>query len=107
MSSFVIVHIGELNLRTYKLSLIAYNDPAQWVLNITYLDRNGTVTKRAVSPVGYQGQESLLAICLGRLEVRRFRFARIMRAQLQLTADVLAPEQIEELVSHKKRTRRV
>jgi predicted DNA-binding transcriptional regulator YafY len=90
----------------YKMALIAYNAPEEFVLHMTYIDSHGTVTERVASPIGLSDPEAMLVFCLGRQDIRALKYARILRMRLQLAADVLCPEAIKELVSHRKTRRR-
>ncbi len=91
--------------QAYKLALIAQQAPEQFVLHITYLDRSGNVTGRAVSPIKLE-PEGILCYCLGRMDVRKFLYKRIMRTRIQLASEVLCPEAIQELVSHRRTHRK-
>lgn len=79
--------------------------PETWVLQITYVSADGTVTNRAVSPMRYLTHELLRVYCLGRQGVRSIKVDGILRAQLRLACDVLAPEQIKMLVDHRRKLR--
>lgn len=89
-----------------KLLLIAYNSPETFVAQITYLAADGTVTDRAVSPICYLDNERLRVYCLGREAIRTLKLACILRVRLKLSADVLCPEAIADLVSHHRKLRR-
>lgn len=88
-----------------RLLLIAYNDPATFVAQITYIDQKGTVSDRAVSPMAYLDSDRIRVYCLGREGLRTLKLSRIMRVRLRLTADVLCPEAIQTLVDHSARLR--
>lgn len=92
--------------RTYRMVLVAYNDPEQFVLQVTYLDSKGNVTDRVLSPTSFVDQDTIKAYCLGRLGVRTFKLDRIIRIRLRHASDVLAPEAVEVIVSHNPRRRR-
>lgn len=89
-----------------KLLRIAYDDPEQWVASVTYLDANGNVTVRTVSPMQYLTAQHVRVYCLGREGIRTLRLPSILRVQLRLSCDVLPPEGIASLVSHSFRYRR-
>lgn len=88
-----------------KLLLIAYQSPERFVAQVTYLAADGTVSQRAVSPLAYLTNGRLHVYCLGRESVRTLKMSCILKVQLRLTCDVLCPEAIQELVSHKSRVR--
>lgn len=83
----------------------AMQSPEQFVLQVTYLAADGTVTDRAVSPLGYLTKDRLRVYCLGREGVRTLKVGCILKLRLRFTIDVLCPEAIGELVSHHKRLR--
>jgi predicted DNA-binding transcriptional regulator YafY len=66
------------------------------VVNITYLDRNGAVTRRAVEAVGFYGGADgwyLIGWCRLRRDGRVFRLDRIERAQG--TSERFAPRDVD------------
>ncbi len=88
-----------------KLVQVAMDHPELFVANIVYLDSKGNVTQRPVSPIRYLPDRRVRVYCLGRLALRTLKLSMILRVQLQLSHDVLAPEQVKELVSHRRKLR--
>lgn len=84
-----------------KLILIAMQSPAEYVLQIVYIDSKGTVTDRAVSPYRYDRRGNLQVFCLGAEHLRTLRLSRILRLRIRLAVDVLSPEAIVRLVDHR------
>lgn len=88
-----------------QLLEIAYDEPETFVCQITYIDRKGTVTDRTISPMRYLTSDLVRVYCLGRQEIRSLKVHGILRCQLRLAIDVLAPEKIAMLVDHRNRLR--
>lgn len=84
---------------------IAMNHPELFVAHIVYLDKKANVTKRSVSPICYLPNGAVRVYCLGRSEVRSLKFSGMLRVQLRLAHDVLSPEQVTDLVTHRRKLR--
>lgn len=77
----------------------AMKDPDRWAVRIVYRDDLGRRSRRVVSPSRWSagGRFSFMALCLCRQESRWFRSVNVESAELVHAADVLMPEEIEEL----------
>lgn len=94
-----------ISQRAAGLLLVAYSDPGEWVAWIRYLDGQGNVTERTISPLRYLTEDRVIVYCLGREGVRTLWLSRILTCRLRMTADVLPPEGVRALVLHPKRLR--
>lgn len=85
----------ERDRRVTRLMEHAACSPDINVVCIEYEDRLGRNTVRVISPYNvFYGQ--VMALCLGREEVRCFDITRILSAELVSANDVLMPEPITE-----------
>lgn len=89
--------------RTAALLNVAMSNPEELVCQIVYLDERGDATERIVSPIRYLTRALVSVYCLGREEPRTLRLGRILRVRIALASDVLAPEAIRELCSHRSK----
>ncbi|MCR9295438.1 MAG: hypothetical protein NXI32_22195 [bacterium] len=80
--------------RAVAMAMQASDD---WALEILYRGKDGALTKRAVSPIRFQGQDRFLGLCLCREEPRWFLFDQIEDAMLVHTSDLLMPVEIVEI----------
>ena len=80
--------------RAVSMAMQAQDD---WVLSIVYTTRDGTKTRRIVSPIRFIGQDKFEALCLCREEPRHFIFAQCEDVQLVHASEVLMPVEIEVL----------
>lgn len=69
----------------------AIANPDDWVLQIDYRDKKGTITRRVVSPIRLVGKTGMLALCLCREESRQFNLSQCSNITLLPAADVLMP----------------
>lgn len=84
---------------------IAMQHPELFVAHIVYLDSKANVTERSVSPLCYLSAGVVRVYCLGRSSVRSLKFSGMLRVRLRLAHDVLSPEQVTDLVNHRRRLR--
>ncbi len=78
-----------------------------FALRITYRAKDGSLTRRYVSPVRFQGQDQFMALCLCREQPRCFRFDKVEDAVMVHSSDILMPVEIEVLEPAKpKETKR-
>lgn len=72
----------------------AMRNPDDWVLKIRYRSRNGEVNDRFVSPIRFEPNGQVLALCLCREEPRLFDLVRCEKFRLVPAAEVLMPVEI-------------
>lgn len=77
----------------------ALRDPDHFVLQITYQDREGTITQRMVSPIRMVDPRTMLALCLCRESPRRFDLDRCTDLELVEAHQVLMPCPIKTLAA--------
>lgn len=92
--------------RVARFFEIAAMEPEQFVVQVRYIDSDGSVTDRPVSPLRQLTPTTWRVYCLGREAIRTFDLQRVMRVQLRFSIDVLAPEKIQTLAHHSARQRR-
>lgn len=80
--------------RAVSMAMQAQDD---WVLSIVYTTRDGTRTRRIVSPIRFIGQDKFEALCLCREEPRHFIFVQCEDVHLVHASEVLMPVEIEVL----------
>ena len=69
--------------------------PDHYVMEIDYADSAGQCTRRIISPTRFGAhKKTMMALCLGREEVRHFQLGRIRAFRLVLASDVLMPSPI-------------
>ena len=73
------------------------HSPDDFVLQIVYTDKDGSRTRRIVSPIRFVGQDRFEALCLCREEPRHFFFDRCQDVLLVHASEVLMPVKIEVL----------
>lgn len=83
--------------RLRRAVAIAMDAHDEFVLNLTYRDQKGNLTRRVVSPTQLVGDNAFRALCLCREEPRMFYFDQCEDASLLHANDVLMPVQIEIL----------
>ena len=76
---------------------ISMHAPDDFALQIVYTGREGTRTRRIVSPIRLHGEDRFEALCLCRGEPRSFFFDRCDDVLLVHSSEVLAPVEIEVL----------
>jgi len=74
----------------------AMRDPDRVVLRVSYRAKNGEVTERLISPIRFNEAGNLLALCIGRGEVRQFVLSRLSDAVLVDASDVLMPSGVSK-----------
>lgn len=72
-------------------------DPDRWVCRIKYIDSKLNVTERTISPISWQGDDVVLALCFAREEPRSFNLGQIMGLELVPAHEAMMPEEIKEL----------
>lgn len=65
--------------------------PDDFVIEFSYKDRRGNVSKRVVSPIRFIGGDRFLALCLSREEPRQFCLERCEGVQLKGAWDYVMP----------------
>ena len=65
--------------------------PENYVLELSYEDSKGRVTRRTISPIKYVCKDYILALCLCREEPRQFNLKRCKNISLKDANDVLMP----------------
>ncbi|XZE42917.1 hypothetical protein SH467x_002457 [Pirellulaceae bacterium SH467] len=75
----------------------AMQNPDDWVVQLQYIDKAGTVTERVISPIRWLGGQSLLALCLCRETPRRFELARCSQIRPLRADDILMPVPIRTI----------
>jgi predicted DNA-binding transcriptional regulator YafY len=78
--------------------LRAMRSPESVVLKITYKSKSGAITRRIISPIRFTGYH-VLALCVGRGEVRQFAIDRISEVVEVDANEVLMPSGVETEVS--------
>lgn len=69
----------------------AMQDPDQWVIQMRYVDKQGVVTERIVSPIRWIKNEAMLALCLCKETPRRFDISHCSSIKILPAEDVLMP----------------
>ena len=72
----------------------AMQDPDQWVIQMRYVDKQGVMTERIVSPIRWINGGSVLALCLCKEMPRRFDTVRCTSVKLVEASEVLMPVRI-------------
>jgi predicted DNA-binding transcriptional regulator YafY len=75
----------------------AMRQPDDFVLVLEYLDKDGSKTRRVVSPIRFLGTDRFLALCLAREEPRQFYFSRCKSARIDLAIQYVMPVSLETL----------
>ena len=84
-------------LERQKRSIIskAMRDSDRFVVRVKYVDSKFHLTERVISPIRWQDETHLVAMCLGREEPRTFLLDGIVGAELVDANSVLMPEPIK------------
>jgi predicted DNA-binding transcriptional regulator YafY len=69
----------------------AMRDPDSVVLRVQYRGVSGAATERLISPIRFNKAGNLLALCIGRGEVRQFVLSRLSGVVLVDASEVLMP----------------
>ena len=73
-------------------------DADTFVCRMTYRDKQGNETERSISPIRFVTDDAtqVLALCLGREELRQFSVDQIIAIELVEANEVKMPEEIKE-----------
>ena len=69
----------------------AMESPDDYVIELSYRDSKGEVTRRTISPIRFLAPGRFLALCLCREEPRQFHVDRCSRVALKSANDVVMP----------------
>ena len=69
-------------------SMQCYDD---WVIEFTYKDSKGILTRRVVSPIRFVDGDRFLGLCLSREEPRQFKLERCDNVTLKPAWDYVMP----------------
>ncbi|MGV3484777.1 MAG: hypothetical protein ACO1RT_10195 [Planctomycetaceae bacterium] len=85
--------------RTRQLLARAMADPDRLAIRIEYVDVDGMITRRPISPIRFVGRDrdQVLALCLSREEPRNFIIEQVRFIEVINAASLLMPIEIEEL----------
>lgn len=78
----------------------AMQNPDQLVIQMRYVDKQGVVTERIVSPIRWINQQSFLALCLCKEMPRRFDTTHCTSVRIVAAEDVLMPVPIRYIDSY-------
>lgn len=70
------------------------------VIVLDYSGKDGSVTRRVVSPIRFVGADRFLALCLSREEPRQFYLSQCRNVRVDLAANYTMPVAIEFLGHH-------
>lgn len=96
-----ISHVGgndsnEKNQMNMKSTLRrAMHDSDYWVIEMDYVDAQGNLSHRVVSPIRFVGSDRFLALCLCREAPRQFQLSHCQNVRLVPAAGVLMPMPME------------
>jgi len=65
------------------------------VIVLEYLSKNGSVTRRVVSPIRFVGTDRFLALCLSREEPRQFLLSQCRNVRVDLAARYTMPVELQ------------
>jgi predicted DNA-binding transcriptional regulator YafY len=65
------------------------------VVVIDYQGKDGTVTRRVVSPIRFVGTDRFLALCLSREEPRQFYLDRCSNVRVDLAGNYIMPVELQ------------
>ena len=68
------------------------------VIVLEYSGKDGSVTRRVVSPIRFVGTDRFLALCLSREEPRQFYLNRCRNVRVDLAANYIMPVELQSLV---------
>ncbi len=68
------------------------------VLVLEYLGKNGSITRRIVSPIRFVGPDRFLALCLSREEPRQFYLSHCRNVRVDLAANYTMPVELVSVV---------
>lgn len=74
-----------------KMIRKAMHCPEDFVLELSYRDSKGCLTRRTISPIKYVCEDYILALCLCREEPRQFCLKRCSNIALKNANEVLMP----------------
>jgi predicted DNA-binding transcriptional regulator YafY len=67
------------------------------VLVLEYTSKQGTLTRRVVSPIRFEGESRFLALCLSRQEPRQFVIDQCQSIRVDLAMRYVMPVELEVL----------
>ena len=67
------------------------------VIVLEYLGKDGSVTRRVVSPIRFVGTDRFLALCLSREEPRQFVLSQCRNVRVDLAARYTMPVELQLL----------
>ncbi len=73
------------------------SEPDEFVISMVYEAKDGSRTKRTVSPIKMFNSHSFVALCLCRQEPRIFQISGCSEVELVGSSDVLMPIEIQNL----------
>jgi len=68
------------------------------VIVLEYASKDGSVTRRVVSPIRFVGTDRFLALCLSREEPRQFYLSQCRSVRVDLAMNYTMPVQLESVV---------
>jgi len=78
-------------MNTKSILRRAMLDSDHWVIELDYIDAQGQVSHRVISPIRFVGSDRVLALCLCREAPRQFQLSRCESVRLVPSAEVLMP----------------
>jgi predicted DNA-binding transcriptional regulator YafY len=68
------------------------------VIVLEYSGKDGSITRRVVSPIRFVGADRFLALCLSREEPRQFYLSNCQNVRVDLAANYTMPVELLSLV---------
>ena len=69
------------------------------VIVLEYLSKDGSITRRVVSPIRFVGADRFLALCLSREEPRQFYLSKCRNVRVDLAANYTMPVELLAVVN--------
>lgn len=91
------VQVTSRNASVMPLVARAMHDYETYAIRMVYTDRNGSATRRVVSPYRWIGDARFSALCLCKEDIREFELAKCSQVELVDANDILAPVPLEQL----------
>lgn len=86
---------GAIDSRTARLIARVMQQTDDLVLVIEYVGKDGSVTRRVVSPIRFVGGNRFLALCLSREEPRQFYLDRCRSVRVDLAGNYVMPVELQ------------
>lgn len=83
-----------VSLRTHALVSRVMQQSDDLVLVIEYVGKDGSATRRVVSPIRFVGPDRFLALCLSREEPRQFYLSQCRNIRVDLAANYTMPVEL-------------